>query len=255
MRTPVGTCPDPAQLAVRDRRGRRSYASPALLRWLAGAMLLVSVVAPLYGVVYAVNGATRAGAPVAVSVTIRDLDRLQVQQATTVNGAETDLPLKLEQGQGLQPGLILYIDGAGKNSWLQAGTGPVALLSSGSTVAEWLAGRGGLAVAGVCAGLGALLLRRLLLSIGAGRPFQPGNAARVAAIAGLLAAATIAAGVLPYVAARLVLGRLGLGGPGSPVAAHLAVPGAPLLLAVFLMAVAEAFRRGSDLAKDAEGLI
>jgi hypothetical protein len=250
----VGTCPDPARLAVRDRRGRRSYASPALLRWLAGALLLVSVVAPLYGVIYAVNGLTRAGAPVAVSVTIRDLDRLQVQQATTGNG-ETDLPLRLEQEQGPQPGLILYIDGAGEDSWLQAGTGPVALLSSGSTVAEWLAARGGLAVAGACTGLGALLLRRLLLSIGAGRPFQPGNAARVAAVAGLLAAATIAAGVLPYVAARLVLGRLGLGGPGSPVAAHLAVPGAPLLLAVFLMAVAEAFRRGSDLAEDAEGLI
>ena len=253
----MDTCPDPGQLAVRDRRGRRSYASPALLRFLAGAMLLVGVVAPLFGVIYAVNGATRAGAPVAVSVAIRDLDRLQIQQATTSNG-ETDLPLKLEGEPGLQPPqppLILYIDGVDNNSWLQAGTGPVALLSSGSTVAEWLFDRGGFAVAGVCMGLGALLLRRLLLSIGAGQPFQPGNAARIAAIAGLLAAATIAAGVLPYVAARLVLDRLGLGGPGSPMTAHLAISVTPLLLAVFLLAIAEAFRRGSDLAKDAEGLI
>jgi Protein of unknown function (DUF2975) len=250
----VDTCPDPGQLAVRDRRGRRSYASPALLRFLAGAMLLVGVVAPLFGVIYAVNGATRAGAPVDVSVTIRNLDRLQIQQATTSNG-ETDLPLRLEQGPGLQPGLILYIDGVDKNSGLQTGTGPIDLLSSGSTRAEWLFDRGGFAVAGACMGLGALLLRRLLLSIGAGQPFQPGNAARIAAIAGLLAAATIAAGVLPYIAARLVLGRLGLGGPGSPVTAHLAISVTPLLLAVFLLAIAEAFRRGSDLAKDAEGLI
>lgn len=253
----MDTCPDPGRLAVRDRRRRRSYASPALLRFLAGAMLLAGVVAPLSGVIYAVNGATRAGAPVAVSVTIENLDRLQILQATAGNGAETVRPLKLEGEPGLQPPqppLILYIDGVG-NSWLQAGTGRVDLLSGGSTVAEWLADRGGFVVAGVCLGCGALLLRRLLLSIGAGQPFQPGNAARIAAIAGLLAAAAIAAGVLPYVAARLVLGRVGLGGPGSPVAAHLAISGTPLLLAVFLLAVAEAFRQGSDLAEDAEGLV
>lgn len=71
---------------------------------------------------------------------------------------------------------------------------------------------------------------------------------------GLIALATLAAGVLPYVAARLVLGRLDLGGPGSPVTAHLAISAVPLLLALFLLAVAEAFRRGADLAEDADGL-
>ncbi len=100
-----------------------------------------------------------------------------------------------------------------------------------------------------------MLLRRLLLSIGAGQPFQRGNAARIAAIAGLIVVAAIAAGVLRYVAAGLVLGRLGLGGPGSPVAAYLTISFVPLLAALFLLAFAEAFRRGTELAKDTEGLV
>jgi hypothetical protein len=93
-----------------------------------------------------------------------------------------------------------------------------------------VAGRGGGAVVGVCLGLGALLLYRLLLSIGAGQPFERRNAARIAGMAGLVVVATLSAGVLPYAAARLVLERLGLGGPGSPVAAHLMIPAVPLLL-------------------------
>ncbi len=219
------TSPDVDLLAGRDRRGRRPYASPALLRFLAAASLLVGLAAAFYGVAYAVNGATRAGAPVAVFVRISDLGRFQIRQATSAG------------------------------YWLQAGTGQVTLHASGSTVAEWLASRGGGAVVGLCLGFGAVLLRRLLLSIGCGQPFRRGNAARIAGIAGLIAVATLAAGVLPYVAARLVLDRLGLGGPGSPVIAHLAISPVPLLLALFLLAVAEAFRRGAELAEDADGLV
>jgi hypothetical protein len=167
----------------------------------------------------------------------------------------------LQQGQGAfqpglgAPGLHLYIDGLGHGNWLQAGTDPVPLHASDSTVAEWLAARGGGAVVGLCMGLGAFLLRRLLLSIGAGQPFQSRNASRIAGIAGLIMVATIAAGVLRYAAAHLVLGRLGLGGQGSPVAAYLTVSFVPLLAALFLLAVAEAFRRGTELAKDTEGLV
>jgi hypothetical protein len=225
MRTPVTICPEPDRL-VEPGRSRPSYVSVVLLRLLARATLLIGLVAALYGVVYEINAATRAGAPVAVFVRIRDLSGLQMQQA-----------------------------GLGKDSWLQAGTGPVTLHADGGTVAEWLASRGGGAVVGVCMGLGALLLYRLLLSIGGGQPFQRGNAARVAGMAGLVVVATVSAGVLPYIAARLVLDRLGLGGPGSPVAAHLTISAVPLLLALFLLALAEAFRRGVELAKDTEGLV
>jgi hypothetical protein len=231
-----------------------------MLRFLAGASLLAGLAAAFFGVAYAVNGVTQAKAPISVSVRIRDLDHLQIQQATST-GSETDLPLRLQPGRGAfqpgvgAPGLHLYVDGLDHGNWLQAGTGPVPLHASDSTVAEWLAARGGDAVVGLCIGLGALLLRRLLLSIGAGQPFQRGNAARIAGIAGLIVVATIAAGVLPYVAAGLVLGRLGLGGPGSPVGAYPTISFVPLLAALFLLAFAEAFRRGTELAKDTEGLV
>lgn len=230
--------PDPAPLAVAGRRGQRTYASPALLRFLASGSLLVGLVAAFFGVAYAINGATRAGAPVPVSVQIRVQARLQPQQATKAGSVA-----------------ILHADGVTNGSWLQSGTGPVTLHADRSTAAEWLATRGGGAVVGVCMGLGAFLLRSLLLSVGRGQPFQRGNAARIAGIAGLTVVATIAAGVLPYVGARLVLDRLNLTGAGSPLTADLSISVVPLLLAVFLLAVAEAFRRGTELARDTEGLI
>jgi hypothetical protein len=61
--------------------------------------------------------------------------------------------------------------------------------------------------------------------------------------------------VLPYLASRFVLERLRLGGPASPLYPHLAIAAAPLLAALFLLVFAQAFRRGAELAKDAEGLI
>jgi hypothetical protein len=246
--------PDPGLLAAQNHRGRWSYASPALLRFLAGASLLVGLVAALYGVVYDINGATQAEGVVAVSVQIRTLAGLQIQQATS-SGSQRDGPLKLENWPYESPGLTLYVGGVNDNAWVQAGTGSATLRSVGSTVAEQLAGRGGGAVVGLCMGLGALLLRRLLLSVERGQPFQRGNSARIAGIAGLVVVATLSAGVLPYVAARLVLDRLRLSGPGSQVYAHLSISAAPLLLALFLLAFAEAFRRGTELAKDAEGLV
>lgn len=246
-------CPDPAPLHTSDHSGRRSFVSPALLRFLADASLLIGLAAALFGIAYVINGLTRVGAPVSVAVQIRDLDRLQIQQATRP-GSETDLPLRLQQGLSA-PGMHLYVDDLDHDNWLQAGTGTVILHASGSTVAEWLASRGGPAIVGLCLGIGSLLLRRLLLSIGRGHPFQRGNAARIAAIAVLIAIATLSADVLPYCAARLVLDRLGIGGPSSPLAARLTITIAPLILALFLLAFAEAFRRGAELTADVEGLV
>lgn len=215
------TCPNPDHLTVPGRRGQRSYASPALLRFLASATLLVGLAAAVLAVGYAVNGVTQAAAPVPVSVYVRGL----------------------------------HVAAAGVHQPLQAGTGPVTLHAPGSTVAEWLAARGGGAIVGVCLGVGALLLRGLLLSIGRGEPFQRGNAARIAGIAGLTVAGALAAGIFPYVAARMVLSRLHLAGPASPLTAQLTISVVPLLLALFLLAAAEAFRRGTELARDTEGLV
>ena len=130
------------------------------------------------------------------------------------------------------------------------------LTSWDSTVVEQLAGRGDVALVGVCAGLGALLLRTLLLSIAARRPFRSGNAARLGVIAGLIMVAAVSTEVFPYVAGDLVLTRLGLGGPDSPVIAPPALsPGliAPLLLALVVLTLAEGFRQGAESARDAGG--
>jgi DNA-binding Xre family transcriptional regulator len=51
--------------------------------------------------------------------------------------------------------------------------------------------RGGLAVVALCVGVGAVWLRRVLISIAEGRPFPSGNAARIAGIGGLLALASL----------------------------------------------------------------
>lgn len=110
-------------------------------------------------------------------------------------------------------------------------------------------------ITGLCLMWGALVARRLVLSISQGQPFQRGNPVRVTQLAGLIVAATVAVGVLPYLASRLVLGRLGLSRPASPLYPHLAIAAAPLLLALFLLVFAQAFRQGAELTQDTEGLI
>ena len=57
------------------------------------------------------------------------------------------------------------------------------------------------------------------------------------------------------IGSHLVLQRLGLTGPSSPIYAEV-VPSLGLLLVVpFLLVLAEAFRRGAELAKELEGLV
>jgi hypothetical protein len=125
-------------------------------------------------------------------------------------------------------------------------------------VVEQLTARGGAAVTAICVGVGALLLRTLLLSTAAGRPFQPGNAIRITGIAALIAVAAVAPAILSNLSAELVLHRVGLAGANSPIEAPVLLPGSALVqlvLALIVLAMAEAFRRGGDLARDIEGLV
>jgi hypothetical protein len=230
--------------------------SPRVLRAMTGVLVAAGVVAAVGGVALDINAATNAKGPVSVSVFVRvhQLDQLQVLQATGP-GTATLAPFRLQQGP-FQPGLELYVKGMPQDTWINVGTGRAVTLNSwGSTIAEQLLGRGAGLITGLCLLWGALVVRRLVLSISGGQPFERGNAARVTQLAGLIVAATIAGGVLPYLAAHLVLERLGLSGPASPVYPHLVIAGAPLLVALFLLVLAQAFRRGAELAQDAEGLV
>src|SRR5215471_15211212 len=252
----VTASPEAGLITASSRRGWRLAVGPRVLRVVTGVLVVAGVVAAVQGVALDVNAATQAQGPVSVPVFVRlhRLDQLQILQATGP-GTRTLVPFRLQQGV-FQPGLELYVHGIPQDTWIDVGTGrSVTLHSWGSTITEQLLSRGAGLITGLCLLWGALVVRGLVLSISRGQPFERGNAARVTQLAGLIVAATLAAGVFPYLAAHLVLGRLGLSGPASPLYAHLAIAGAPLLAALFLLVFAQAFRRGAGLAQDTEGLI
>lgn len=248
MSTPSGRF----ALVVRSRRDWLPSVSRGLLRIAGAALVAAGFVTALHGVVLELYRAVEGpGQPLVLSVQIRDLDRLRVQQATSP-GSQTVLPIRLQQGF-VAPGLHLYVDGVSSDNWLEAATGPTPLHVVGATAPEQALHFGGSAVAGLCFAWGSLFGRRLLLSIARGQPFERENAGRFALIAVLVVIAALAADLLPYQAARLALGRLGAGGSDSPVSPHLAISPVPFLLALLLLVLAEAFRRGTELASHTQG--
>lgn len=216
------------QQVLRSEResGTRSFASPRLIRLLAGLVGLIGVLAAVGGMAYAFNAGTRAGAHVVVPVSARD-----------------------------QGAVSLDVPGLPEGSAVEVSPTDTVLRAWDSTVAEQLLSRGHLAVLGLCVGLGALLLRGLLLSIAQGRPFDARNPARIAGIAGLVVVGGLVSAWLPGVATDMVLSRLGLTGPDSPLSAPARLDLLPLLVAPVLLALAEAFRRGGELARDVDGLV
>jgi len=153
------------------------------------------------------------------------------------------------------PGIPAASDSPGNTAWLEGHGDTLTLHSWGSTVPEQLLNRGGFAVVGLCLGVGAVWLRRVLISIAEGRPFQSGNAARIAGIGGLVVVAGLANDILPVLGSNLVLQRLGLTGSSSPIYAEVVLTLGLYLTVPFLLVLAEAFRRGTELAQDVEGLV
>lgn len=104
--------------------------------------------------------------------------------------------------------------------------------------------------------LGAFLLRPILTSIAAGSPFGSHNARRLGILAGVTALASLVVPALPKTAAIRALDRLDLTGPDSPFlfGASLALT-PPILFALVLLLLAEAFRHGERLQRDVEGLV
>lgn len=234
------------------RRPRRRYASPRMIRLLAEAGLVIGALTMIGYVAYAINGATQAKGHVVVPVKARTSAVLEAP-GTTPAGTQATI---LVRGDVPTGGVLrLNVTGLGEGHWLEARTDALRLRSWHSTVREQLLNRGGIAVLGLCIGLGAVLLRRLLLSIADGRPFEPGNAARIAGVAGLVAIAGLAGDLLPGLGSTLVLERLGLTGPNSPIFVEGQFSIVPLLTALLLLVLAEAFRRGTELAREVDGLI
>lgn len=243
-------------MGISERTGRprrpRRFASVRLIRVLAGLMLFLGLAAAGGGVAYVINGATQAQAYVTVNVKAHTTEGLRVE--TSGSGSTSKAPLAEPDGEDDK--ITLDAPGAERGTHLEAGTDSLELRAWGSTVMEQLLSRGDSAILGLCFGGGALLLRGLLLSIAEGEPFRRGNAPRIAGIAALTAAGSYGAALTPGLAAGLVLERVGLDGPDSPLSPSAFVAPLPALLAaLLLLAVAEAFRRGTELAQDVDGLV
>ena len=206
---------------------KSTYVSPSTVRGTSALLGLVGVVAAVAGPVYAINGATQAGAAVEVPVELRGTQSL------------TQVTAGLPDGSRLLPG-----DGV-----------RTMLESWDSTVAEQLLSRGDAALLGLAVGLGAWLLAPVLESIAGGRPFGGGNARRLAWLAVVVAVAGSVGPLLPQFGAIAVLDRLGLVGPASPFTVGTTFSFLPLVVGGLLLVLAEAFRQGERIDADVEGLV
>ena len=102
---------------------------------------------------------------------------------------------------------------------------------------------------------GAWCLAGLVHSVRDGRPFDRRNPARLAGAAVAVLAGGLLAPVVRDLAGIAVLEHTDLVGPGSPFAVAASLSFAPVLGAVLLLTVAEAFRRGAALSDEVEGMV
>ena len=102
---------------------------------------------------------------------------------------------------------------------------------------------------------GAWCLAGLVRSVRAGQPFDRRNPARLIGVALAVLAGGVFAPVVRDLVGIAVLDSTGLVGPGSPFAVAAALSFAPILGAVLLLVVAEAFRRGAALSDEVEGMV
>jgi hypothetical protein len=210
----------------------RPLARPRLIRLLAGGILLSGWLWAVIGVAYAVNGATQAGGYVVVPVRAEPPEN---RHWVTADATLLSLP---------------------DSNLLRAEDQRWELMSWDSTVVEQLLTRADEALVGLAVLAGAMLLSPLLRSIAAGRPFQPSNARRIAAIAVLVAVIGTIAPQLPRLATHLVLNRIDMVGADWLVSAtepFFALD--PLLIAALLLVTAECFRHGAELADEVAGLV
>jgi hypothetical protein len=212
----------------------RTYVGSRTVHALATVILIVGAIAAVAGVSYAINGATVAPAHVRVPVSLQtDPGETGDPVRVAVDGVSLPDSTYLEA----EHGDLLLSDWTGNSRW----TGFLARADSAL---------GGLAV-GVCA----VLLAPVLRSLGDGDPFRGGNAARIGAVGGIVMIAGTVAPLLPQIASLVVIDGLGLVSPGSPLVPGISFSFVPVAVGALVLAVAEAFRRGTQLTDDTRGLV
>lgn len=227
----------------------RQCAKPWVLGLVEAALGLFGVAALVVAPAYWVNGMTQAGALVRVPVALSQTAApgLEVPPGARPSAVELALPAGLVSAAAAQQ---VDVQLSAHNSDLELRVwGP-------SSRVEWALARGDVLLQWGAAGASALLLRRVVMRVGEGRPFARGSARCLAAVAGAVVVAAYVAPALPAEAAARVLARMGLDDPGSPlVVSSSPLDLAPLVVVGILLALAEAFRQGEKLARDAEGLV
>jgi hypothetical protein len=171
------------------------------------AIRFVGAAAAIWGIAYAINGATQAHGYISIRVvpTLEGADQLRVS------------------GVKLPAGVVL-------------GEGELPLTVWDSTVAEQVLSRADVLLGGLCAGVAALLLSSLVH----GQPFRRGNAGRIAWLAVLVLVSGLVGPMLSSRAAATVLDRAGLAANFLP---SLSLSWVPIAGSVFLLALALVFRR------------
>lgn len=217
----------------------RPYLNAGWTSLVNGLVVLVGAVALAGSIAYWVNGLTQTHADVTVPVQVqRPIAEVWNPQAPDWSTGSVTLPRT-----SLPDGVSLRVD-----------PGAVDLVAWDSTMPEQALARADVLVLGFGVAVGAWLLRPVLRGVERGRPFEHGNARRIAGIALVIAVVATLAPALDAIAAALVLGRIGLPDPAIAVPAW-SLPLLPLLVAALVLAVAESFRRGERLDEDVEGLV
>ncbi|WNB86302.1 DUF2975 domain-containing protein [Cellulomonas sp. ATA003] len=211
------------------------YVGPRTTRLIAALLLVFGAVAAIGGLGYAIDGATQAPATVSVPVGIEEWPGSGHSGPVYVEVDGVELPDRTSL-RSVGDGLVL-VDDTGASRWI-----------------GFLA-RGDAALGGLAVGLCAVLLAPVVRSIAVGEPFRRGNAARIGGTAGTVLIAGLFAPVLPEIAGLAVLDDLGLGVADDPFVLGFGVDLAPIAFSALLFVVAEAFRRGTQIADDAAGLV
>lgn len=232
---------------------RRRTAGPRLARRLAGLTVTFGVLYAFGALAYTLNAATRAGAEVVVEVTVKNPAAVRYPSASEPGRGQVVLLGSEQDVFPSNPRLDLVDPPASSPVLIETDVTTAALRAQDSTLAEQVLSRAHHAFRGVCIGLGALLLRSLLLSIAQGQPFRPGNASRIVWIGGLALVGGAGGMILRVAASRTVLSRLDI--PREALEGTVTVDLTLLVVVAFVLVLAEAFRRGGELARDAEGLV
>jgi hypothetical protein len=215
----------------------RAYVGHNGVELLVALVAFIGLVGLVGGIGYSINGLTHAHADVAVPVA------LHVGPGSPVPAFDADqAPVAVE---GLPPG-----------SHVTADAEELTLHAWDSTLLEQLLGRADALVLGLGVAAGAYLLIPLLRSVQRGQPFAEGNAARVRGLAVVVLVVGIGGPFLARLGSGDVLSRIGQSGPDA-VLSPAGIPSVlnVLLTAALLAVLAEAFRRGEQLAEDVDGLV